>query len=410
PEHTNWDLTSFRKNQAEDIQIVADGPTRESAVIVYDNGEGQHPERFEDTFLSLMRGNKNEIHFVQGKYNMGGSGAIVFCGKKGYQLIASKRYDRSGRFGFTLVREHPLSKSEHETKKNTWYEYLKIDGNIPSFDIDELDLKLSGRKFKTGTIIKLYSYQMKGIYGFAQELSQSLNEFLFKPVLPFLTVDKKERYPNNPVLEATVFGLQRRLEEEKDYVEDYFSEEYKDELFGRMKVTCYVFRAKQEGKTVKDTKDDIKRRYFKNGMSVLFSMNGQVHGHYSSAFISQSLKLNLLKDYLLINVDCSYMKYEFRKELFMASRDRLRAGDESIALREYLKKKLMKSKLDEINKRRKDSIGFESEDTSELIKSFAKNLPKDTELFKLLQDTLKLDEKKKDVEKNKSTTNPAKGK
>ncbi len=86
PDYKNWDLATFRRKQAGEIQIVADGPTRESAVIIYDNGEGQHPEQFEHTFLSLMRGNKNEIHFVQGKCNMGGSGAIVFCGKKRYQL------------------------------------------------------------------------------------------------------------------------------------------------------------------------------------------------------------------------------------------------------------------------------------------------------------------------------------
>lgn len=405
PDNKNWDLPTFRRKQAEEIQIVADGPTKESAVIIYDNGEGQHPEKFEDTFLSLMRGNKNEIHFVQGKYNMGGSGAIVFCGKKGYQLIGSKRFDGTGKFGFTIVREHPLSKEEHETKKNTWYEYLKIDNQIASFEIDLLDLKLHNRSFKTGTVIKMYSYQMKGIYGFAQELSQSLNEFLFKPVVPFLAVDKKDRYPNNPVLESNVYGLQRRLEEEKDYVEDWFSNEYKDELFGNMKVTCYLFKAKQDNKSVKDTKDDIRRRFFKNGMSVLFSMNGQVHGHYTSEFITRGLKFNLLKDYLLINVDCTKMKYEFRKELFMASRDRLREGDESIELRNYLKKKLSESKLDDIHKRRKESIGFESEDTTELIKSFAKNLPKDNDLFKLLQNTLKLEDKKKDQEKTQNKEN-----
>ncbi len=401
PNNKNWDLNTYRRNQAEDIQIIADGPTRQSAVIIYDNGEGQHPKDFESTFLSLMRGNKNEIHFVQGKYNMGGSGAIVFCGSKGYQLIGSKKFDGSGKFGFTLVREHPLSNDELETKKNTWYEYLKIDGEIPAFDITELDLKLLNRNFKTGSIIKMYSYQMKGISGFAQDLNQSLNEFLFKPVLPVFTIDTKERYPNNKVLETTVYGLQRRLEEEKDYVEDWFSEEYEDALFGKMKVTCYVFKAKQDGKTVKETKADIQRRYFKNNMSVLFSMNGQVHGHYTSEFITRGLKYNLLKDYLLINVECTKMKYEFRKDLFMASRDRLKNGAKAEELRDYLRKKLAKSKLDDINKRRKDSIGLESEDTSELIKSFAKNLSKDSELFKLLQNTLKLEEKTKDKPETK---------
>ena len=77
---------------------------------------------------------------------MGGSGALVFCGKKRYQLIASKKYDGTGNFGFTLVREHPLSKEEQYDNKETWYEYFMIDGKIPRFSIDELDLKLFDRK------------------------------------------------------------------------------------------------------------------------------------------------------------------------------------------------------------------------------------------------------------------------
>jgi hypothetical protein len=41
-----------------------------------DNGEGQNPEEFEDTFLSLSKGNKKDIRFVQGKFNMGSSGVL----------------------------------------------------------------------------------------------------------------------------------------------------------------------------------------------------------------------------------------------------------------------------------------------------------------------------------------------
>lgn len=396
PEHKNWDLPSPRKKQAEDIQIIADGPPRNTSVIIYDNGEGQHPKDFDNTFLSLVRGNKNKIMFVQGKYNMGGSGAIVFCGKKGYQLIASRKYDETGEFGFTLTREHPFAKGEAESNKNTWYEYLKIDGKIPSFELkDSLDLKLLNRKFKTGSIIKLYSYQFpSGYSGFAQDLNQSLNEFLFEPVLPVYTVDNKERYPNNKILELDLFGLKRRLENENNYIDDHFSETYTDELFGEMKVTCYVFKAKAGNNDVKQTKENIRRQFFKNNMSVMFSINGQAHGHYTSEFITRTLKFNLLKDYLLIHVDCTKMKYEFRKELFMASRDRLKEGDESRELREYIGRKLRKSKLDDINRHRKESIGLDSEDTNELLKSFAKNLPKDSDLFKLLQNTLKLEEKR----------------
>ncbi len=318
-------------------------------------------------------------------------------------LIASKKFDDKGQFGSTLVREHPFAKGESEYKKNTWYEFLKIDGKVPAFDLtEELDLKLFNRKFKTGTIVKMYSYQFPpGYSGFAQDLNQSLNEFLFEPVLPVYTVDKEERYPNNKVLQMDLFGLKRRLEDDKNYIDTFFSEVYTDELFGEMKVTCYVFKSKVGDNDVKKTKENIRRFFFKNNMSAMFSINGQAHGHYTSEFITRQLKFNLLKDYLLIHVDCTKMKYEFRKELFMASRDRLKQGDEANELREYLGKKLRKSQLAEIDKRKKESIGFDSEDTNELLKSFAKNLPKDSELFKLLQNTLKLEEQKKEKETQK---------
>lgn len=395
PDSKQWDLQTFRRKQSEEIQIVADGPPRNTSVIVYDNGEGQHPDDFEKTFLSLVRGNKVDIHFVQGKYNMGGSGALVFCGKKRFQLIGSKRFDNTGKFGFTLLRQRKIGHSA-DPKRFSYFEYLKIDGKIPAFESNEMDLKLYGRKFKTGTVIKLYSYQFpSGYAGFAQDLNQSFNEFLFEPVLPILTVDKKERYPNNKVLELDLYGLKRRLEEDKNsYVESFFSEEYIDQNFDKAKVTCYVFKPKLENRDVKQTKEIIRNRFFKNDMSVMFSVNGQVQGSYTSEFITRTLKFNLLKDYLLIHVDCTEMNPDFREEIFMSDRERIKKGDESTYFRDFLGKKLRKSQLDEINKRRKESIGLESEDTSELIKSFAKNLPKDSELFKLLQNTLKLEERK----------------
>ena len=394
PNHRDWDQAGFRNQQAENIQILADGPKRNTSLIIYDDGEGQHPEEFENTFLSLLRGNKNEIRFVQGKYNMGGSGAIVFCGKKRYQLIGSKRYDNAGKFGFTLIREHPLSEAEERRKKNTWYEYLKIDGKIPAFQADRQDLSLYNRHFTAGTIIKLYSYDLpSGISDISRDLNQSINEYLFEPVLPVYTIEKKERYPESSMRRG-LYGLKRRLEQDDNkYVEESFSEDFDDVLFGKMKVTYYVFKTKIDNRSVKETKETIQREFFKNRMSVLFSINGQVHGHYTSEFITRSLKMNLLKEHLLIHVDCTNMNYDFRKELFMASRDRLKAGEETNALRKFLADKLgaKNSRLSEIQKRRKDSIAVESEDAKDLLKSFARNFSRNEELLKLLDQTLNLD-------------------
>ena len=395
----DWNLLGFRQKQAEEIQIIASGPRMETSLVIYDNGEGQHPEEFENTFLSLLKGNKAEIPFVQGKYNMGGTGAIVFCGKKRYQLIASKRYDGIGNFGFTLVREHPLNEYEQKllesgSLKNTWYEYLKIDNQIPNFPIDFLELGLNGRKFKTGSIVKLYSYNLPpgSRSVISRDLNQSINEYLFHPALPIYTIDIPERYPNDKNLTRDLFGLKRRLEQEDSkYVEDYFSEEIDYAEIGKAKVTCYVFRNKINNKSAKETRETISREFFKNNMAVLFSLNGQVHGHYTYEFITRALKMPLLKDHLLIHVDCSKMNYIFRKELFMASRDRLKGSNETSKLRSALAETLSKGKLKEIDKKRRTSIALDSKDTNELLKSFTKSMPLDSELFKLLQNTFKLD-------------------
>ncbi len=335
---------------------------------------------------------------------MGGSGAIVFCGKKRYHLIASKRYDRKGKFGFTLIRQHPFTKEEEEKKKNTWYEFFKINGQVPAFEIDQLDLGLHNRKFTTGTILKLYSYDLPpgSRSVISRDLNQSINEFLFEPALPLYTIDREERYPKDIMLQRDLYGLKRRLEEEKSkYVDDYFLEGYEDKEIGKLKITCYVFKPKVEGKTAKESRDTIQREFFKNNMAVLFSLNGQVHGHLTSEFITRTLKMQLLKDYILIHVDCTNLHYSFRKELFMASRDRLKHGDETSKLREIVAKVLLKSKLVDINKRRRDSISFAGEDKNELLRSFTKNLPLKSELLKLLNQTFKLEEKGEKPEKEK---------
>ena len=79
PENQTWYLSPTRQKQAEEIQILADGPRMNTSLVIYDNGEGQHPQEFENTFLSLLKGNKNEIPFVQGKYNMGGRAPSCFA-------------------------------------------------------------------------------------------------------------------------------------------------------------------------------------------------------------------------------------------------------------------------------------------------------------------------------------------
>lgn len=392
PQHRNWDVGDERRRQARELQIVASGPRRDTSLLVYDDGVGQAPEDFPKTFLSLLRGNKNDVHFVQGKYNMGGAGAIAFCGDRRFQLVASRRYDRSSPLGFTLLRRHPPELAAAAGRKNTWYEYLVFDGQVASTDIEEIDVGLDGRRFTTGSILKLYSYRLpEGARSIiSRDLNVSLNEYLFEPALPFLTVDNNERYPDNRAPVTAVYGLKRRLESDHETIETRFSAVSSTPEFGELAVTVYVFKARSRGQGVKETKQYIQREYFKNDMTVLFSLNGQVHGSYTSEFVTRTLKMPLLKDYVLVHVDCSDLHLGVRNELFMASRDRLKSGDQADAIRKHLRDVLLASDLTAIAKRRKASLNMDHADAGQMLRELTRSLPMNEALTKILRQTFDL--------------------
>ena len=167
------------------LVIGVTGGTRRNESLCFtfvDNGEGQHPTDFEDTFLSLSKGNKTNIPFVQGKYNMGSSGVLTYCGRHWYKLIVSRRYDTSRDWGWTLVRRRPGSGTPIA-------EYFMLSGHIPSFSasvVHPMSLNSGKRDDKvhisTGTVVKLYDYQMESVTSF-RSIRESLNENLVSTVL-----------------------------------------------------------------------------------------------------------------------------------------------------------------------------------------------------------------------------------
>ena len=69
------------------ITLVASGARAASdgganpCFTISDAGEGQTPRSMPVTLLSLDKKNKLRIQFVQGKFNMGGTGVLQFCGR-----------------------------------------------------------------------------------------------------------------------------------------------------------------------------------------------------------------------------------------------------------------------------------------------------------------------------------------
>ncbi|MBP5405033.1 MAG: hypothetical protein J6Y74_03705 [Clostridia bacterium] len=374
---------SRRREIAKNLQILVSGDRQTPNVAIYDHGEGQKPQDFPKTFLSLHSGNKMDIPFVQGKFNMGSTGAILFCGgDEKYQLIISRKSkelcesEDDYLYGFTLVRKHPLSSEEENTKKCTWYEYFTIDGKVPSFRAESLNLGLEDALFIDGTIIKMYSYEFsRGCQTDATlDLWRELNTLLYDSALPILICEQRDFRGHSK--EKLMLGNQTRIAiDEREKKHKTFSFAIQDiETFGaKVPIEITVFN------------QTVKNPEFIRGRSVIFTLNGQTQGSENKTFISVDLGFRQLREYMLISVDCSNIKTSVRNEMFMSSRDRMREGKHYTKLREQIVD-LLKNEdcLKELNQEYKGKELLESKDDKELIQNLFANLKGNENIKRLL--------------------------
>ena len=194
--------------------------------MVIDKGEGQSPESFISTLLSIGRSNKLRIPFVQGKFNMGGTGVFQFCGENNLQLIISRRHpdiiknydhETSEKCGFTVIRRENPS----DGLRSSCYKYLAPFNEILSFESDGLPL-MPGEYpnpcqnvLKWGTFIKLYEYQMIGLRtNILFDLYNRLSLLLPNIALPVRLYERRKGYTGHS-FETTLSGLAVRLDEDK---------------------------------------------------------------------------------------------------------------------------------------------------------------------------------------------------
>lgn len=371
-----------RRSIAENIQIIAIGDKGQPNIRIYDNGEGQLPEKFEETLLSLHKGNKIKIAFAQGKYNMGSTGAVVFCGERKFQLIGSKKSNNSdARFGFTLVRKHQLTTFEkNQNYRSTWYEYLTIENMIPSFIIYNLDLQLKNRLFKTGTIIQLYSFQLShGNKGnISTDLYRSFNHYFYDLPLPFLVYETRYGdYIDNKIIK----GNRNRID---DDMHNNIDKTISLELQTNLDTGAKYFKIPIDITVFKEQSSNEQNRQFIGNKNLIFTLNGQVHGFEGQTFISKSLGFPLLKMSTLIAINCNYLPVDVMQELFMSNRTHLKQGNLTEKLREEIISWIKKDEtLKKVNQQRKESLigKSNSDDFNDVIGL----LPKNSEVFDFLK-------------------------
>ena len=367
---TEKERTGLAQNN---IILAATGRSKnELNIVIADRGEGQSPKRMPDTILSINKSNKLKVPFVQGKFNMGGTGALCFCGEHNFQLVISRRCpnipnngDQShGLWGVTIIRrERPTRENGLRSSKFT---YLTDENkDVLSFVADEgIDIIPSSKgaydTMQYGMYCKMYEYKMPA--GLRSNINMRLYNRL-SMLLPNLAypvyLDECRSGYNAHTMHRTLSGLNVRLS-------DQLSEGDTSNIEAKIPVSftiegqkvdaaVYVFKKKNGiDRNGEERKVDLTQ--YRGGEGVLLTQNGQTHGSYDRKFYSRgAVGLSYLAEHILTIVDCSGIDEATREELFMNSRDRTRASTFATKLEAFLEEYLKENEtLKSIQQRRRE--------------------------------------------------------
>ncbi|XOB42290.1 MAG: hypothetical protein ACKKMP_02945 [Candidatus Nealsonbacteria bacterium] len=308
-----------------EISFWDSGNNKHPTVAIHDKGIGQHPFALPSTILSLGASNKIGKHYLCGAYGHGGSSTFAWCN---YTIIISRRRPEhnSGKpdlIGWTIVRKN----AEYEDAKTTIYEYLVTeDLKVPT--TQPTNLEKSG--FEFGTYIAHIGYELDRYSGPASIVSYRLfQNRLFDPVLPYWLVDNRQEPKFRRALGGNLRRL-RNLEEEttsKSQVE--YQNDYEENLGdnGKILVRYWVLKVKPraEGGQEKFYLDSYLETP-KSPRNVAITLNGQRQESLDKRFIKNVTKLSFLADYLLVQVECENLSLRRKKDIFTATRQRIREG------------------------------------------------------------------------------------
>ena len=324
----NWTQTEKEEHAAK-IAVAATGSKKSPSFTIVDQGEGQTPANIPYTFMSLNSSNKLKIPFVQGKFNMGGTGVFRFCGERSIQLLVTRRnpkfvktlVDDDSKWGFTVVRRDPPSGSERSSvfRYLAPYDEGKEKTGVLRFSAEKLPLFPEQgtpyvRDTEYGSLIKLFNYKVrqKSHILVRSGLRNAVDIRIPAPALPIRFHECRSFRRSGP--SEILVGILRKLQDrQEEQLEDGFPIHTVLTVDGqKFNLSTYGFKPKKAGS------------YFMAGDGVLFSVNGQTHGKLARRFFrTKQIRLDYVANSMLVHVDCSNIDPKHQEELFMNSRDRL---------------------------------------------------------------------------------------
>lgn len=385
-----------RKYAAENLVVAISGKdTRTPCFTFVDTGEGQSPQDFPDTFMSLptnddSEGRKDAIKFVQGKHNMGSSGVLRYAGKNRLKLIISRRYDESGAWGWTITRKIP---NPNYTPPRTQYFILKNSSAVPSFAeeailplVNKLGEEFEGLKLAAGSVVKLFDYRIGKRTASQLRWHRPFYENLTDTMLPFRFLDCRVNKSDKDKDELRRFGIDARIfcgleagavEYSTEDFDAYFEQGFKDSDrmidLGRAKnpnLGEISFRCILLDEQVPEWLRETSHRIF-------HSVNGQVHFKQSRGEIGKC-GFKAIQNRLLINIDASNLTDEAHTEVWQGNREDIAEtdhGDDYISLtREFLSKSDKLKKLNQLVREKRISE-LKSEGRKAILENLLKNSP-----------------------------------
>lgn len=389
---TQQELTGIAQN----IYISASGGDKPS-ISIADQGEGQTPDNFPSTFMSLVgvkqasgytQSQKRDIPFVQGQFGMGGSGVYAFCSHpNNFQLLISRRnpallppdgLERDLDWGFTVVR-----RNKSDTLKSSVYEYLapvgaapEVYGSVLSFAADKFPL-MPDKSPKSmpvgvyatlvpyGTLIKLYEYDFKapgislGHVLRKSGLMRQLDLVLPDAALPSRMLEGRTKFKGEPRSTSNnCRGILARMEAlaARQGVYDDDADDL-DVLATELKTTHLGLEGPPLYGALIVRGIEVPYAWFvfngdagdltRGGRSnLIFSVNGQKHAVKDRNFLSQkrvNRKWLSRQNAFLGVIDCSNFTPIQREDLFMSSRDRMKDSSLSTELETQLAEALHSS-------------------------------------------------------------------
>ena len=369
---------------------------------IADNGEGQIPRRVPETILSLQKGNKDKIKFAQGKFNMGGTGVLEFCGlDHNIQLVVSKRHpdlipkssiDRSdNNWSFTIIRrEDP---AEGKSSRFVYLAPLESESNpnngkLLHFSSQTLPIFPEGnkpyaRESAWGTLIKLFEYDARRIKRpimLKGGLMPPVRLMLPEPALPIRFYECRPFNIKKGSNDVLMQGLIKTLKN------NYKGETQKNvEWYDKLQ---FVINEEEFSAELFLFKDKNSADQYKGNEGLLFTYNGQCHATIPKDFFRRKkVGLDYLWHSLVMLVDCSNVKPRTHEQLFMNSRDRLREGELKTSLESGIEEELsqhseLKMKASE---RRKRELSQNSNASESMAKVIEKLLSRNPTLANILQ-------------------------